>query len=61
MAGNAARFLKEESGTTAVEYALIASLIVVVLAAILTQYAGELNGIYEFVRETFVGAVSNLE
>jgi Flp pilus assembly pilin Flp len=61
MAGKAARFLEEESGTTAVEYALIASLIVVVLAAVLMQYTSELNGIYEFVRETFVGAVSNLE
>lgn len=57
MSGRAARFLEEESGTTVVEYALIAALIAVVLAAVLTQYAGSLNVIYEFVRETFVGAV----
>jgi Flp pilus assembly pilin Flp len=60
MVGKTARFLEEESGTTAVEYALIASLIVVVLAAVLTQYSDSLNGIYEYVRETFVGAVSGV-
>jgi Flp pilus assembly pilin Flp len=57
MAGKAARFLREESGTTIVEYALIACLIAVVLSVVLTQYADELNGFYTFVQETFVGAV----
>jgi pilus assembly protein Flp/PilA len=58
MAGNPARFLEEESGTTAVEYALIASLIAVALAIALTQYADSVNGFFSFVSSTFVNAVS---
>ena len=61
MAGKAVRFLREESGTTAVEYALIASLIAVALAVALTYYAESINGFFDYVSSTFVTAVDNAE
>ena len=38
-----ARFLKDESGATAIEYGLIASLIAVVLITVLTTLGTSLN------------------
>ena len=40
------RFLKDEEGVTAIEYGLIASLIAVVLIAVLTAVGGSLIGIF---------------
>lgn len=40
---NLIRFMKREEGATAIEYGLIASLIAVVLVAILTFVGGQLN------------------
>jgi pilus assembly protein Flp/PilA len=40
------RFIKDESGATAIEYGLIAALIAVVLIAALTQLSGALNGVF---------------
>ena len=37
------RFLKDESGVTAIEYGLIAALIAVVLVGALTALGGQLN------------------
>lgn len=37
------RFMKDESGATAIEYGLIAALIAVVLIGILTTLGGNLN------------------
>ena len=37
------RFLKDESGATAIEYGLIAALIAVVLVSALTLLGGKLN------------------
>ena len=39
-----ARFLKDESGATAIEYGLIAALIAVVLVGALQAVGGSLNG-----------------
>ena len=38
-----ARFVKDESGATAIEYGLIAALIAVVLITVLTNLGGSLN------------------
>jgi pilus assembly protein Flp/PilA len=37
------RFMKDESGATAIEYGLIAALIAVVIIGVLTQVGGSLN------------------
>jgi pilus assembly protein Flp/PilA len=38
------RFVKDESGATAIEYGLIAALIAVVLITVLTSVGNKLNG-----------------
>ena len=38
-----ARYLKDESGATAIEYGLIAALIAVVIISVLTSVGGSLN------------------
>lgn len=40
------RFLRENNGVTAIEYALIASLIAVALAGTLTTFEGTLAGVF---------------
>jgi pilus assembly protein Flp/PilA len=41
------RFMKDESGATAIEYGLIAALIAVVLVTALTALGGKLNGTFK--------------
>jgi pilus assembly protein Flp/PilA len=41
-----ARFVKNESGATAIEYSLIASLIAVVIVLAVTNLGGSLNNIF---------------
>ena len=41
-----ARFLRDESGATAIEYGLIAGLVVVVLLTALTAFGGTSTGIF---------------
>ena len=41
------RFLKDESGATAIEYALIAGLIGVVLVGVLGTLGGTIKGVFE--------------
>ena len=41
-----ARFIKNESGATAIEYSLIASLIAVVIVLAVTSLGGSLNNIF---------------
>ena len=43
------RFVKDESGATAIEYGLIAALISVVLIAVLTQVGASLNAKFQSV------------
>ena len=49
------RFLKNESGATAIEYGLIAALIAVVLVAAMTALQGQITGLFGRVG-TAVGA-----
>ncbi|WP_068316877.1 Flp family type IVb pilin [Polycladidibacter hongkongensis] len=41
-----AKFLKDESGATAIEYGLIAGLISVVIIATVTAVGGDLKGVF---------------
>jgi|RhiMethySRZTD1v2_1073278.scaffolds.fasta_scaffold1479156_1 pilus assembly protein Flp/PilA len=44
------KFLKDESGATAIEYGLIAALIAVVCIGALTQVGSSLNGLFVTVK-----------
>ena len=54
-----ARFLRDEAGATAIEYGLIASLVVVVLLTALTAFGdtstGIFNGAMDAIREAMGG------
>jgi len=50
------RFLKDESGATAIEYGLIAALIAVVLVASLTTLGGALEANFEEIAAEVSGA-----
>ena len=50
------RFLKDESGATAIEYGLIAALIAVVLVGTLTALGGQLNTTFTAVQNAMVPA-----
>ena len=41
------RLLKDESGVTAIEYGLIASVIIVAIAAVLLSVGGSLNNTFQ--------------
>ena len=43
---NIMRFIKQESGATAIEYGLIASLIAVAIVAVLTAFGPKLAGVF---------------
>ena len=47
-----ARFLRDEAGTTAIEYGLIAGLVVVVLLTALTAFGGTSTGIFNTAMDT---------
>lgn len=50
------RFLKDESGATAIEYGLIAALIAVVLVTALTQVGTSLQGAFDEIATAVGGA-----
>ena len=50
------RFLKDESGATAIEYGLIAALIAVVLVGALNAVGGSLKGAFETISNEVGGA-----
>jgi pilus assembly protein Flp/PilA len=52
------RFLKDESGATAIEYGLIAALIAVVLVASLKAVGGALDGAFQKISTEVTGATS---
>ncbi|MBL8773517.1 MAG: Flp family type IVb pilin [Phenylobacterium sp.] len=52
------RFLKDESGATAIEYGLIAALIAVVLVGALQAVGGSLGGAFDTISSEVDGAVS---
>lgn len=45
------RFLKDESGATAIEYGLIAALIGVVIITVVSEVGTEVKGTFEDVKE----------
>lgn len=51
------RFMKEESGATAIEYALIAGLISVVVITALTTLGGSLDTTFSTISDTLAPAV----
>jgi pilus assembly protein Flp/PilA len=50
------RFVKDESGVTAIEYGLIAALIAIVIIGALTAVGGSLNTLFTTVSTTLNGA-----
>ena len=50
------RFLKDESGATAIEYGLIAALIAVVLVTVMTTLGGGLESAFNKINGTLTGA-----
>ena len=50
------RFMKDESGATAIEYGLIAALIAVVLVGALTAVGSSLNATFETIQSKLDGA-----
>jgi pilus assembly protein Flp/PilA len=50
------RFLKDESGATAIEYGLIAALIAVVLVGALGALGGQLSTTFDTVRSNLAAA-----
>ena len=51
-------FLRDESGVTAIEYALLGSLIAVAIVASVTTVGLNLNVLYEMVASKVQGAIS---
>jgi pilus assembly protein Flp/PilA len=51
------RFIRDESGATAIEYSLIAALLAVAIIASLNLLSGELNDTFNFV----TGALQNAQ
>lgn len=48
-----ARFVKDESGATAIEYGLIAALIGVVMAGVAGEVGEEIEKAFEYIRDQF--------
>ncbi|KMO43279.1 hypothetical protein VQ03_08905 [Methylobacterium tarhaniae] len=51
------RFRREQSGATAIEYALIAGLIFLALTSALALYGGSTGGLYGILSDRFVAAL----
>jgi pilus assembly protein Flp/PilA len=52
------RFLKDESGATAIEYGLIVALIAVVIATIVTTLGGHLKDAFKAADDKITGAAA---
>jgi len=53
------RFLTDERGATAIEYGLIAALIAVGTIGAFTAFGDGLSGLFNFVRDRAVGALTD--
>lgn len=53
-----ARFMKDESGATAIEYGLIAALVAVGIIAALQALTGELDATFQRVEDALSGAAT---
>ena len=49
---NVVRFLKDESGATAIEYGLIAGLISIVIITTITMVGSKLESVFNFIGST---------
>lgn len=54
-------FLKNESGATAIEYGLIASLITVVSLVAFNNFGDATEGMYDYIETSIIGAVEDKE
>lgn len=52
-----ARFVKSESGATAIEYGLIAALVSVVIIAAITTMGSNLTGVFNSIATSLGGAI----
>jgi len=52
------KFLKDDSGVTAIEYALLGGLIAVVIVGSVTAVGDEMNTMYEYISSKVQDAVS---
>ncbi|MFM2248565.1 MAG: hypothetical protein RL071_4640 [Pseudomonadota bacterium] len=52
------RFIKDESGATAIEYGLIAGLVAVAVIAALTALGGSLNNLFSDISDTVAASSS---
>ena len=50
-----ARFLKDEAGTTAIEYGLIVGLIFLVIVTAITSYTQATNALYQRIANAIMG------
>jgi pilus assembly protein Flp/PilA len=53
MAGVVCRFLKDDSGATVIEYALLASLICVVIVSAVSGLGGQVAGLFNRVADEY--------
>ncbi len=52
------QFYADESGATAIEYALIASLISAVIIVVLTTLSGQMTDMFNYISTAFTNAIS---
>jgi pilus assembly protein Flp/PilA len=57
MKNHLTRFVKDESGVTAIEYGLIAGLVSVVIIVAVTAIGTNLNLVFNFIATTLAGVV----
>ena len=50
------RFLRDENGTTAIEYALIVGLIFLVIVTAITSYTQATNALYQRISNAILGS-----
>lgn len=50
------RFLKDEKGTTAIEYGMIVGMIFLIVVAAITAYADRTNAMYQKISDAVTGA-----
>ncbi len=54
------RFVKDESGATAIEYGLLAGLISIVIITAVTQAGGSIKAIFEKIRDDLADAKTSV-
>ncbi|WP_424984155.1 Flp family type IVb pilin [Maritalea sp. S77] len=52
-------FIADESGATAIEYALIAALISTVIVGVVTTMSGQMSDMFNYISTSFTSAVAS--